>query len=293
MDYGGWYDLDTKEFKNLVDMIFVAAMGPPSAGRNTITNRYSRHFMIQYVEPFSSQSMKKIYSNVLEWYYSVLGQPSKGITSMRDNIVQSTIELYNKIKVSKELLPTPAKSHYVYNLRDISKVFQGISKASIKSFTEDSDFLKLWAHECLRVFHDRLISDKDREFFVGMLKDMLKTNFKRDWESLVQVEPLLWASFVPTIISDGENKKPLSNIYCELTNREAMKIAAAAALEEYNNFSTNKMNLVLFIDAVEHIIKISRIIGTAYGHSLLVGVGGSGRKSLATLATSIVGYDLF
>mmetsp|Transcript_28833 Transcript_28833/g.26129 ORF Transcript_28833/g.26129 Transcript_28833/m.26129 type:complete len:231 (-) Transcript_28833:4793-5485(-) len=123
MDYGGWYDLETKEFKQLMDMIFVAAMGPPSAGRNSITNRYSRHFMIQYVEPFSSQSMKKIYTNVLEWYYSTLGQPSKGITNVRDNIVASTIELYNKIKVSKELLPTPAKSHYVYNLRDISKVF--------------------------------------------------------------------------------------------------------------------------------------------------------------------------
>lgn len=47
----------------------------------------------------------------------------KIITNLRDNIVKSTIELYNSIKISKELLPTPAKSHYTYNLRDISKVF--------------------------------------------------------------------------------------------------------------------------------------------------------------------------
>jgi dynein heavy chain len=250
--------------------------------------------MIQYVEPFSTNSMKKIYSNVLEWYYTVLGSPSKGITGLRDNIVASTIELYNKIKVSKELLPTPAKSHYVYNLRDISKVFQGISKASLKSFTDDADFLKLWAHECLRVFHDRLINESDREFFTGMLKDLLKANFKRDWDGLIQIEPLLFASFVPTIFTgDGDNRKALSNIYCELTNREAMKKAAEDALDEYNNFTTSKMSLVLFTAAIEHVIKIARVIGTAYGHSLLVGVGGSGRKSLATLATSIAGYDLF
>jgi len=72
-----------------------------------------------------------------------------------------------------------------------------------------------------------------------------------------------------------------------------MKNSAYSALDDYNNFTTNKMSLVLFTAAIEHVIKIARVIGTAYGHSLLVGVGGSGRKSLATLATSIVGYDLF
>jgi len=30
MDEGGWYDLDSLEFKYLEDITFVAAMGPPS-----------------------------------------------------------------------------------------------------------------------------------------------------------------------------------------------------------------------------------------------------------------------
>lgn len=61
---------------------------------------------------------------MMEWFFMNEGKDiTKNITSLKDRIVTSTIEIYNKIKSSKELLPTPAKSHYIYNLRDISKVF--------------------------------------------------------------------------------------------------------------------------------------------------------------------------
>lgn len=42
MDQGGWYDLDSKEFKQLDNITYVAAMGPPSQGRNAISLRCSR-----------------------------------------------------------------------------------------------------------------------------------------------------------------------------------------------------------------------------------------------------------
>jgi dynein heavy chain len=39
-DYDGWYDRQNRKlFKYILDVQFIAAMGPPSGGRNDITRR--------------------------------------------------------------------------------------------------------------------------------------------------------------------------------------------------------------------------------------------------------------
>jgi dynein heavy chain len=74
MDYGGWYEIDTpeKDFRTIQKVSFVAAMVP--AGRNTISNRYVRHFNIIYVEPYSDSSLNSIFCNIMEWMYKSSGK---------------------------------------------------------------------------------------------------------------------------------------------------------------------------------------------------------------------------
>ena len=77
-----------------------------------------------------------------------------------------------------KMLPTPAKFHYLFNMRELSKIFQGIILATRDRFTKTAPtdgfggnvtspagyLLALWLHECRRVFCDKLTSHDDKEW---------------------------------------------------------------------------------------------------------------------------------
>lgn len=70
-----------------------------------------------------------------------------------------------------------------------------------------------------------------------------------------------------------------------------MKKVIEDSLDDYNQVNTAKMRLVLFLDAMKHISRISRIIRQPFGNALLLGVGGSGRQSLTRLASHMYVYN--
>jgi dynein heavy chain len=77
MDYSGWYDIDlpTRDFRKLVSVRFVAAMGPPGNGRNSISNRYIRHFNVLYIEPYNDDSLKSIFQTIMTWMFQSKNVP--------------------------------------------------------------------------------------------------------------------------------------------------------------------------------------------------------------------------
>jgi len=72
MDYKGWYDIDDPErpFRKLDNVRFIGAMGPPTGGRNSISNRYIRHFNVVYIEPYDDTSLCNIFSTIMDWLFA-------------------------------------------------------------------------------------------------------------------------------------------------------------------------------------------------------------------------------
>lgn len=79
--------------------------------------------------------------------------------------------------------------------------------------------------------------------------------------------------------------------YIQVKGQEELKTTLEEKLQEYNE-QKQIMNLVLFNDAMEHIVRISRILDFPTGSALLVGVGGSGKQSLSKISAFILGYDI-
>lgn len=120
----------------------------------------------------------------------------------------------------------------------------------------------------MRIFHDRLIFEEDRESFMNFLKNSMKEFSDHKEEALLE-NPLIFTSFISA--ADGHEKS-----YLPVANLDKLRTVLEKKLEEYNE-NVSSMNLVLFDQAMEHICRICRIIDLPVGNALLVGVGGSGK----------------
>ncbi|XP_076467002.1 dynein axonemal heavy chain 1-like [Babylonia areolata] len=279
MDFGGWYDRKLiGEFRNLVDVNFMASMGPPGGGRNPVTARLLRHFNYLAFTEMEDPSKHKIFSVILASWLS--GNPD--LLLLCDKLVDTCISTYNT--VTKQLLPTPAKSHYTFNLRDLSKVFQGIHMATSREIKTTNALLGLWYHENCRVFQDRLVNEEDRNWFEALLAEKMQTDFGLSIDEVITKRPYLFCDF----LGDSDEKE-----YVLVDDNNKIAHELEEMLEEYNQINTAQMKLVLFMDAVRHVCRITRVIRQPLGNALLLGMGGSGRQSLTRLSAHVSEFDCF
>jgi dynein heavy chain len=118
IDYEFWYDRAKIEPNYIQDLQFLSSMGKPGGGRAEISTRIlSKFHVINYTIP-SESNMKRIFETIGSLKFQTFDEEIK---NMAEPLAIATINLFNVIQ--DQFLPTPAKSHYVFNMRDVSKVF--------------------------------------------------------------------------------------------------------------------------------------------------------------------------
>ena len=279
LDYTMWYDRQKLILKEVHRCQYVACMNPTS-GSFTINPRLQRHFCVFGISLPGPQALQTIYQNIFQGHLKQ-GNFSSTIQRISEKIVQAALNLH--IKVSTTFLPTAIKFHYLFNLRDMSNIFQGILYSMPEIFKTPIDIVRLWLHESTRVYCDKLIDLKDIEMFDKIKLEVAQQTFEDMDEESLNLNPLIFCHFAMGI---GEPK------YSMVSNWDNLKKILDEALESYNEVNA-VMNLVLFEDAMQHVCRINRILEAPRGNALLVGVGGSGKQSLTRLAASVSALDVF
>jgi len=145
------------------------------------------------------------------------------------------------------------------------------------------DLIRLWVHECNRVYRDKLVERRDIDLYDKIQYDAVKQCFDDYDDTLIFRQPLLYCHFTAGI---GDSK------YMPVTDYADLCKLLKEALDNHNELNA-AMNLVLFEDAVSHVLRINRILEGPRGNALLIGVGGSGKQSLSRLAAFISGLEVF
>lgn len=93
------YDRSQLTFRQLEDIQFVGAMGPPGGGRNGITQRYSRHYNVVSMTAFDENNMTIIFHALVEWWMGKHNYPA-ALTKLSKQLVAATIDTYLRYAIA-------------------------------------------------------------------------------------------------------------------------------------------------------------------------------------------------
>ena len=195
-EYGGWYDRDKLFFKQITGCVLLCAAAPAKGGgRHELTGRLMKHFNLLCLPQPSEAILTHIFSSILAGF---LAPFKPAVQQLQRSLVAATVDVYASL--SSQLLPTPAKAHYTFNLRDVSAVFGGILQIKPQACQTAETAVRLWLHECQRCFADRLVDAADSDWFNRATLTLANQHFASSGVQLA--EDALSSSEQPIMFAD-------------------------------------------------------------------------------------------
>nr|CAH7712442.1 unnamed protein product [Callosobruchus chinensis] len=215
IDHKVWYDIKTCEPTKIHNVNLVAVSGVFPKNEERLRRRFLRHFHVFCMNELSDDNITRLYTNGLLYMWRKAGYPSDVGTSV-GQIVDTTMGLYNEIR--KRCRSSISRCYYGYNLNDFSKVIQGCSLLRKETYDANKKiYIKLWAHEMLRVFGDKL-DPIDQNWLLSKVLEKCANNFNTAEDEIFENGTLLDDMMFGTI-NDCQTH-PLRRKYEEIVDKK-------------------------------------------------------------------------
>jgi dynein heavy chain 1 len=257
VECGGFWRTTDMSWVKLERIQFVGACNPPTdPGRVPLSHRFLRHAPLIMVDYPGEISLKQIYGTYTRAVLKVV----PNLRPYTEPLTDAMVDFY---LASQRRFTTDIQAHYVYSPRELTRWVRGIYEAirPLEILTVEG-LVRVWAHEALRLFQDRLVAEEERLWTDENIDATAVTHFPTINKDEALVRPILFSNWT-------------SKYYIPV-DREVLREYTKQRLRVFYEEELD-VPLVLFNDVLDHVLRIDRVFRQIQGHLLLIGVSGSGK----------------
>ena len=273
VEHNGFWRTSDKAWVTLDRIQFVGACNPPTdAGRTPMGARFLRHAPLVMVDYPGEQSLHQIYGT----FNSAILKIIPALRGYADPLTQSMVRFYLE---SQQRFTPKVQPHYVYSPRELTRWVRGVYEAirPLETLSVEG-LIRIWAHEALRLFQDRLVAEEERKWTDDAVRRIAMEFFPTIDEQKALGGPILFSNW-------------LSKHYVPV-DREQLRDFVKARLRTFCEEEVD-VPLILFNDVLEHVLRIDRVFRQPQGHLILIGVSGGGKTTLSRFVAWMNGLKVF
>ncbi|XP_078728003.1 cytoplasmic dynein 1 heavy chain 1-like isoform X1 [Lampetra fluviatilis] len=273
VEHGGFYRTVDQTWVKLERIQFVGACNPPTdPGRKPLSHRLLRHVPVVYVDYPGPASLTQIYGT----FNRAMLRLIPALRAFAEPLTAAMVEFYT---MSQERFTQDMQPHYIYSPREMTRWVRGIVEAlrPLESLPVEG-LVRIWAHEGLRLFQDRLVDDEERRWTDENINMVALKHFPNIDRKQALERPILYSNW-------------LSKDYVPVEQEELREYVKARLKVFYEE--ELDVPLVLFNEVLEHVLRIDRIFRQPQGHLLLIGVSGAGKTTLSRFVAWMNGLSVY
>jgi dynein heavy chain 1 len=125
-------------------------------GRKPLSPRFLRHCPLILVDFPGPESLKQIYGT----FNRAMLRKTANLKAAWEPLTIAMVDFYTQ---SQQHFTADIQPHYIYSPRELTRWKFALNEALEPLETID-DLVRLWAHEALRLFQDRLVLPDEKEW---------------------------------------------------------------------------------------------------------------------------------